>query len=88
MRGLRAGERLARIEDHKAGRNAVVTETTLLSRMADALRECSDALAVAVSREYGGTQRGYDAQRTAYDAAMAPVERARALLAECGGDRR
>ena len=60
---------------------------TLLSRLADALRECSDALAVAVSREYGGTQRGYDAQRTLYDRDMAPVERARALLAEIGQDR-
>ena len=55
----------------------------LLSRLADALRECSDALAVAVSREYGGTQRGYDAQRPLYDRDMQPVERARALLAEC-----
>jgi hypothetical protein len=54
----------------------------LLSRLADALRECSDSLSVLVSREYGGTQRGYDAQREAYDRAMAPVERARALLAE------
>ena len=59
-----------------------MTETTLLSRLEEALRECSDALAVAVAREYGGTQRGYDAQRTAYDAAMQPVERARVLLAE------
>jgi hypothetical protein len=55
---------------------------TLLPRLADALRECSDNLAALVSREYGGTQHGYDAQRSAYDRDMAPVERARALLAE------
>jgi hypothetical protein len=55
---------------------------TLISRLAAALRECSDNLAAMVSREYGGTQHGYDAQRRAYDRDMAPVLRARELLAE------
>jgi hypothetical protein len=54
----------------------------LLSRLADALRECSDSLAAFVSREYGGTQHGYDVQRRAYDRDMAPVLHARALLEE------
>jgi hypothetical protein len=54
---------------------------TLLSRLAEALRECSDDLAAEISARYAGTLH-YPVQQHGYDRDMAPVERARALLAE------
>jgi hypothetical protein len=53
----------------------------LLDRLADALRECSDDLAAEISARYAGTLH-YPVQQRGYDRDMAPVERARALLAE------
>ena len=49
----------------------------LLSRLADALRECSDELAWEICGKYGT-----DRQQQSYQRHMVPVERARALLAE------
>jgi hypothetical protein len=55
---------------------------TLLSRLAAALRECSDCLAAEVGSRYGTTQLQYRSQRLAYERDLRPVEQARALLAE------
>ena len=49
----------------------------LLSRLAEALRECSDELAWEICGKYGT-----DRQQQSYQRHMAPVERARALLVE------
>jgi GGDEF domain-containing protein len=55
---------------------------TLISRLAAALRECSDDLEAEIASRYGGSQFSYPSQSARYMRDMAPVERARALLAE------
>ena len=54
---------------------------TLLSRLADCLHECSEALGNEIDARYGDTLRD-PVQRRGYTRDMKPVERARALLAE------
>lgn len=55
--------------------------TTLLSRLADCLHECSEELGNEIDARYGDTLRD-PIQRRRYARDMEPVERARALLAE------
>ena len=55
---------------------------TLMSRLADALRECSEDLGAEIAGRYGEAVRYHKSEQRAYERDMQPVIRARALLAE------
>jgi hypothetical protein len=56
--------------------------TTLIARMADALRECSDDLQASIDAEYAGMQDKYSTMKRKYQRDIEPVTTARDLIAE------
>jgi hypothetical protein len=58
-------------------------DQSMLKRLCDCLKECSDDLAAHVEYHYSRTL-DYPSQKRRYDADMQPVIEARKLLAEIG----
>jgi hypothetical protein len=54
----------------------------LINRLAACLQELADELQAEVGHRYGGSQYQYQSEQRRYDNDMAPVRKARNLLAE------